>query len=65
MDADDFIRRFLLQVLPDGFMRIRHYGFLGNRHRRIKIARCRELLGVAAVISFPRSSRIIATGTRN
>ena len=52
LDADDFIRRFLLHVLPDGFMRIRHYGFLGNRHRRIKIARCRELLGVAAVISL-------------
>lgn len=52
LDADEFIRRFLLHVLPDGFMRIRHYGFLGNRHRRIKIARCRELLGVAAVISL-------------
>jgi hypothetical protein len=52
LDANEFIRRFLLHVLPDGFMRIRHYGFLGNRHRRIKIARCRELLGVAAVISL-------------
>jgi hypothetical protein len=52
LDAEEFIRRFLLHLLPDGFMRIRHYGFLGNRHRRIKIARCRELLGVAAVISL-------------
>ena len=52
LDADEFIRPVLLHVLPDGFMRIRHYGFLGNRHRRIKIARCRELLGVAAVISL-------------
>jgi hypothetical protein len=52
LDANEFIRRFLLHVLPDGFIRIRHYGFLGNRHRRIKIARCRELLGVAAVISL-------------
>jgi hypothetical protein len=50
LDASEFIRRFLLHVLPDGFMRIRHYGFLGNRHRRVKIARCRELLGVAPVI---------------
>jgi len=47
LEADEFIRRFLLHVLPDGFMRIRHYGFLGNRHRRVKIARCRELLAVA------------------
>jgi hypothetical protein len=50
LEAGEFIRRFLLHVLPDGFMRIRHYGFLGNRHRRAKIARCRELLGLAPVI---------------
>jgi hypothetical protein len=50
LEADEFIRRFLLHVLPDGFMRIRHYGFIGNRHRRVKIARCRELLAVVAVI---------------
>jgi Putative transposase/Transposase zinc-binding domain len=50
LEAGEFIRRFLLHVLPDGFMRIRHYGFLGNRHRRVKIARCRELLGLAPVI---------------
>jgi hypothetical protein len=50
LDASEFIRRFLLHVLPDAFMRIRHYGFLGNRHRRVKIARCRELLGVAPAI---------------
>lgn len=42
--ADEFIRRFLLHVLPDGFQRIRHYGFLANRFRQQKIARCRELL---------------------
>ena len=46
--ADEFIRRFLLHTLPDGFHRIRHYGFLGNRHRAERIARCRELLSVAA-----------------
>src|SRR4029079_14285320 len=33
LDADEFIRRFLLHVLPDGFQRIRYYGFLGNRYR--------------------------------
>ena len=33
LTADEFIRRFLLHVLPKGFQRIRYYGFLGNRHR--------------------------------
>ena len=42
--ADEFIRRFLLHVLPEGFHRIRYYGLLGNRHRAQKLARCRELL---------------------
>jgi putative transposase len=44
--ADEFIRRFLLHVLPEGFHRIRYYGFLGNRHRAQKLTRCRELLGM-------------------
>ena len=47
LDAEEFIRRFLLHVLPDGFQRIRYYGFLGNRYREEKLARCRELLGMA------------------
>ncbi len=46
--AAEFIRRFLLHVLPDGFMRIRHYGYLANRHRREKLETCRRLLGVRA-----------------
>jgi hypothetical protein len=46
LSADEFLRRFLMHVLPDGFQRIRHYGLLGNRHRAEKLARCRELLGV-------------------
>jgi hypothetical protein len=44
LSADEFIRRFLLHVLPDSFQRIRHYGFLANRNKKQKIARCRELL---------------------
>jgi hypothetical protein len=44
--ADEFIRRFLLHVLPEGFQRIRYYGFLGNRYREQKLARCRELLAM-------------------
>jgi hypothetical protein len=47
LDAVEFIRRFLLHVLPNGFMRIRYYGFLANRHRREKLALCRRLLGLA------------------
>jgi Putative transposase/Transposase zinc-binding domain len=48
LSADEFLRRFLMHVLPDGFQRIRHYGLLGNRHRAENLARCRELLGVVA-----------------
>jgi hypothetical protein len=46
LDAGEFIRRFLLHVLPAGFVRIRHYGWLANAQRRQKLALCRELLGV-------------------
>jgi hypothetical protein len=45
LEAWEFIRRFLLHVLPDGLMRIRHYGLLANRSKNEKLARCRELLG--------------------
>jgi hypothetical protein len=45
--ADEFIRRFLLHALPDGFHRIRHYGFLANRRRADNLARCRKLLVTA------------------
>jgi hypothetical protein len=45
LDADEFIRRFLLHVLPDRFVKIRHYGLLANRRRKDNIALCRELLG--------------------
>lgn len=37
----EFIRRFLMHVVPKGFMRIRHYGFLANRNRKKKLVRCR------------------------
>jgi len=45
--GDEFIRRFLIHVLPDGFHRIRYFGFLGNSHRARKLALCRELLRMA------------------
>jgi hypothetical protein len=46
--AGEFIRRFLLHVLPAGFHRIRYYGWLGNRHRIEKLTQCRQFLGTSA-----------------
>jgi hypothetical protein len=48
LEASEFIRRFLIHVLPPGFMRIRHYGLFANRQRRHKLVRCRELLNQTA-----------------
>ena len=48
LDAHEFIRRLLLHVLPDGFHRIRHYGFLANGVRVAAIAKARALLGATA-----------------
>ena len=48
LEIGEFIRRFLLHVLPNGFHRIRHYGFLANGHRGQKLALCRSLLSVPA-----------------
>jgi hypothetical protein len=48
LEVNEFIRRFLLHVLPKRFVRIRHYGLLANRSRRQNIARCRELLSARA-----------------
>lgn len=45
LEAHEFIRRFLLHILPNGFRRIRYYGFLANRHRAAKIHLCLQLLG--------------------
>jgi hypothetical protein len=44
LEGQEFVRRFLLHVLPCGFQRIRHYGLLANRSRQAKLARCRDLL---------------------
>src|ERR1700732_4944777 len=45
--TEEFTRRFLIHVLPEGFHRIRYFGFLGNCHRARKLTLCRELLGMA------------------
>ncbi|MBN1930262.1 MAG: transposase [Desulfobacterales bacterium] len=46
VEAAEFIRRFLLHVVPKSFMRIRHYGLFANRSKKKNITRCRKLLGV-------------------
>jgi Putative transposase len=46
LDVDEFIRRFLIHVLPDGFHRIRHYGFLASGNRTRSIALARQFLGM-------------------
>jgi hypothetical protein len=51
LDAQEFIRRFLLHVLPDGFMRVRHFGFLANRSKKQALAQCRKLLKVDSIVT--------------
>jgi hypothetical protein len=46
LDIVEFIRRFMLHVIPTGFVRIRHYGFLSNRSRKEKLDACRKALGM-------------------
>ena len=48
LSTDEFIRRFLVHVLPDGFHRIRHYGLLAGAGRKDTLARVRDLLGARA-----------------
>ena len=53
--ADEFIRRFLLHVLPQGFHRIRHYGLLASGTRADNIARAGELLDAPHTARRPRT----------
>jgi hypothetical protein len=52
LDAIEFIRRFLLHILPGGFVRIRQFGFLANRARGKKLALCRALLGAPRALAI-------------
>ena len=56
LTADEFMRRFLLHVLPDGFQRIRHYGFLANGHRRQKLEVIRKLLNATPPVADKRAA---------
>ena len=54
VSADEFLRRFLLHVLPKGLVRIRHFGFFANRKRSAALERCRKLLGAVADPDRPK-----------
>jgi hypothetical protein len=49
LSAEEFLRRFVQHVLPRGFVKMRHYGLLANRHRQQRLEVCRRLLLVATV----------------
>src|SRR5712691_413341 len=59
----EFIRRFLMHVLPKGFHRIRHYGLLANANRAENIAKARAILNVAPPAAAPQEQPDIATDT--
>ena len=61
LETGEFIRRFLLHVLPAGFHRIRHYGLLANPVRRARLARVRDLLHVAPEVSPPPDDTVLQT----
>jgi hypothetical protein len=64
LKPNEFIRRFLLHTLPDGFHRIRYFGFITNGHRAAKIASCRALLvdeGLSRKISPHRRTLLTKT----
>lgn len=66
LQANEFIRRFLLHVLPSGFTRIRHYGFLANCHAQAKLALCRRLLrdDPPATCEHPDQASVVSTPSR-
>jgi hypothetical protein len=63
LDVHEFLRRFLLHVLPAGFVRIRYFGLLANRHRNPLLNLCREYL--QARLSLPASNASSNSGTAN
>jgi hypothetical protein len=62
LHVDEFMRRFLLHVLPRGFVRIRHFGFLASRRRGILIPLCKQVLSAESPIAAPSSHGEPRTG---
>jgi hypothetical protein len=63
VSADEFLRRFLLHLLPRGFMRIRHFGVLANRSRAKLIPRCRHLLAESPRPRSPTAASVTPPAT--
>ena len=59
LDAHEFIRRFLLDVIPKGFVRVRHFGFLANRSKGL-LAKCRQLLDLSPTV--PKLPSTLSSG---
>jgi hypothetical protein len=60
VSGEEFLRRFIQHVLPKSFVKVRHYGFLANRHRAEKLKLCRRLLLPIAVVGTPSQSSTAA-----
>lgn len=58
VSAEEFIRRFLLHILPEKFVKIRHYGILGNRNKKTKLLNCKRLTGTKVRMSLERNKRL-------
>jgi hypothetical protein len=56
VSADEFIRRFLIHILPSGFMKIRHYGLLGNRNKNTKLKICKQLTNTSILLKEKTST---------
>jgi putative transposase/transposase-like zinc-binding protein len=63
LSAQEFVRRFCLHVLPERFVKIRHYGLLGNRQRQQRLAYARQLLGVSAPTRLEETAAAKEKGT--
>lgn len=63
LGLDEFMRRFCLHILPEGFVKIRHYGLLSNRGRQERIAQARALLPASATVVMPTDDPAVKTVT--
>lgn len=58
VSAEEFIRRFLMHILPDKFVKIRHFGILGNRNKRTKLEKCKKLTGINTMESLRSNKKL-------
>ncbi len=56
LSSDEFIRRFLIHILPNGFMKIKHYGLLGNRNKTTQLKLCKRLTHTSFIIKEKAST---------